>query len=762
VRYSDVEFFPKRPKGNLTILVTGGAGFIGMHTSLALQVLGHKVIAYDNFETFYSVALKRARVAQLRSSGVTFVQGDLCDATLLGVTLIGVDRVINLAAQAGVRYSLKHPFKYTRNNVECFVTLLEALKSRDIPLLYASSSSVYGLNTKVPFSESDPVLVPASLYAATKRADELTAHVYNNLYGQRSLGFRFFTVYGPWGRPDMAYWTFTKKILAGEPIQLYSHGDQKRDFTYIDDIVAGIVAAIDVVQNMQADILNLGNHQTVGVRKFVQVIEKALGKKAVIEEVPAQPGDVPQTFADVSRAKQLLGYDPKTPLELGIPKFVAWYATWDEHAATPADLVKTTQQCPDVIDKFLLLLKRSPLVSDTCRAHVSMQASPALEASAASPAARYFLQCEREALLQKLASRLCKRPSSSGDDGGMWDIRQVQRVYSSGKVWKAAQKEHNRVEVDGPPGACSTKCCSQETLSDNVLVECLRSCRPGDLETIPVTDPAFTRLLYKVTNGTINSAIDFGSGKGNWMSSLGRAGVETTVGVEPSFMGSLALYSDSWDSRTLAVQVDAMIGTPEGDTRFEAFMCERFGSVASYQFDLVWSVETFEHVPQELHCELINTVAAYSREWAFTSIAPKHQSGHGHISSHSREEWLKEWEARGFQLSTASADLVKTATWIHFTTNALLLRRVGPPRRVKCVDPPAPVSPPLTIEATAAPKTHPPTVAPLTIATLAAPGTHAPMQCSPIKFVPRNSSCESFHGYLMMRCFACLLLSQTH
>merc|ERR1711871_1355523 len=214
-----------------------------MHTSLRLRAMGRRVVAYDNMNTYYSTELKRARVAQLRAHGVLFVEADVCDAKSLAEALDAhnIERVVHLAAQAGVRYSLEHPFAYTRSNVECFVALLEVLRGRAIPLVYASSSSVYGLNTKVPFSEGDPVLKPASLYAATKRSNELIAHTYHHLYGQRSVGLRFFTVYGPWGRPDMAYFSFTDKIMRGEAIQMYNHGNLERDFTYIDDIVDGVV-----------------------------------------------------------------------------------------------------------------------------------------------------------------------------------------------------------------------------------------------------------------------------------------------------------------------------------------------------------------------------------------------------------------------------------------------------------------------------------------------------------------------------------------
>jgi len=315
--------------GSYRVMVTGGAGFVGMHTSLRLRSQGHYVVAFDNLNTYYSPALKNARVQNITAEGVDFVEGDVCDASKIESILIEhqINKVIHLAAQAGVRYSLGHPFEYTKNNVDCFVNLLEVLKDhKEIPLVYASSSSVYGKNTKQPFSESDEVNLPASLYAATKRSNELIAHVYHNLYQVKSIGLRFFTVYGPWGRPDMAYWDFTTKILSGTPIKMFNHGQLKRDFTYIDDIVDGVTGCLDIT--FEHEILNLGNNQPVEIKEFVKTIEDSLGKKAIIEMVGMQKGDVKETYADVSKANKLLGYRPHTSLAEGIKKFVSWYCEY--------------------------------------------------------------------------------------------------------------------------------------------------------------------------------------------------------------------------------------------------------------------------------------------------------------------------------------------------------------------------------------------------------------------------------------------------
>ena len=326
----------KKSVGPYRVLVTGGAGFIGMHTSLRLRAEGHHIVAYDNLNSYYSLTLKKARLTRLTEQGVHFVHSDVCNTTALASVLDEhhIDRVIHLSAQAGVRYSLGHPYEYTRNNVDCFVTLLEALKSREnVRLVYASSSSVYGLNDKIPFAEGDPVERPASLYAASKRMDELMAYVYHNLYGLPSIGLRFFTVYGPWGRPDMAYYTFTDKIMQGEPIDMFNHGNLERDFTYIDDVVEGIVASLNFLLS-SAEVLNLGNNKPVPLKTLIEIIESSVGKKADIRSIEMQPGDMPRTFADITKSQQMLGYEPRTLLDEGIPRFVKWFKEYSSSQTT--------------------------------------------------------------------------------------------------------------------------------------------------------------------------------------------------------------------------------------------------------------------------------------------------------------------------------------------------------------------------------------------------------------------------------------------
>ena len=305
------------PDENYNVLVTGAAGFVGHHVMMRLP----SAIGIDNFNDYYDVELKRKRAA---ISGRVY-NYDVCDIAALNSILnkYKIKYVIHMAAQAGVRYSLKNPQSYVHNNVECFVQLLEALKNTNIPLIYASSSSVYGKNTKVPFKESDPVIQPASLYAATKRENELLAHVYHNLYKQKSIGLRFFTVYGPMGRPDMAYYSFTKNILEGKPIDVYNYGKVSRDFTYVDDIVDGIIACMTI--NFDYEIVNLGRGQPYSVGQFISIIEKATGKKAIKKMMPMAKGDVLITYADTSKAKSLLGYNPKVSLEEGIHKFAEWF-----------------------------------------------------------------------------------------------------------------------------------------------------------------------------------------------------------------------------------------------------------------------------------------------------------------------------------------------------------------------------------------------------------------------------------------------------
>lgn len=324
---------PEGPKYN--VLVTGAAGFVGMHTALELKKIGMTPIGYDNLNPYYSTQLKELRIRELEEHDIAFVKADVCDRDALKQTIQthNITKVIHLAAQAGVRYSLKHPMEYTHNNVDCFVHLLESMVALNLttdPLVYASSSSVYGNNIKIPFKESDRLEDPASLYAATKRSDELLAQTYFNLYQLKSIGLRFFTVYGPFGRPDMAPWIFTDKISSQQTIRVFNHGESKRDFTYVGDIVQGVVNSLFVDIN-KPELINLGNGRPVLLADFVQVVEKEVGVKAVIDSVGMQKGDVPVTYADISKARRLLAYNPNTTIEEGIQNFVSWFR---EHDAT--------------------------------------------------------------------------------------------------------------------------------------------------------------------------------------------------------------------------------------------------------------------------------------------------------------------------------------------------------------------------------------------------------------------------------------------
>jgi UDP-glucuronate 4-epimerase len=311
-----------------TILVTGAAGFIGFHLCRRLKAEGHHPIGLDNFNDYYDVSLKERRAALLKAEGIKVIKGDLCDRGLLDqlATEHHFDQVCNLAAQAGVRYSLENPFAYQKANIEGFLSILELCRQHNIPkLVYASSSSVYGGNKKVPFSEKDTVDNPVSLYAATKKANELMAHTYSHLYGFQTVGLRFFTVYGTWGRPDMAYWSFTKALLAGKSIPVFNHGDMLRDFTYIDDIIDGVTAAIAAENLDRYEVFNLGNHQCENLSHFIDVLGETLGVDPVKELLPMQPGDVYQTYADIDHAQDKLGYSPSTPIEKGLKVFADWY-----------------------------------------------------------------------------------------------------------------------------------------------------------------------------------------------------------------------------------------------------------------------------------------------------------------------------------------------------------------------------------------------------------------------------------------------------
>lgn len=313
-------------------LITGAAGFIGFHTAKRLSDAGWAVTGADNFNAYYDPALKRARAAAL-APAVKILEIDIADAPAFAglVNETAPDVVIHLAAQAGVRHSIDHPFDYADANLNGHLSVLEACRHAKglSHLIYASSSSVYGGNTKTPFSEDDPVDNPVSLYAATKRADELMSSTYAHLYGVKQIGLRFFTVYGPWGRPDMAYWTFMEKIMRGEPLPVFNHGDMRRDFTYIDDVTQCIEKIADKPPAFEEDarphrVYNIGNHTPVPLLEFIAALETAIGKEAIKDLQPMQPGDVRETFADVTRLAKDYGFNPSTPIEKGLQEFVDW------------------------------------------------------------------------------------------------------------------------------------------------------------------------------------------------------------------------------------------------------------------------------------------------------------------------------------------------------------------------------------------------------------------------------------------------------
>ncbi|MDD3371144.1 MAG: NAD-dependent epimerase/dehydratase family protein [Alphaproteobacteria bacterium] len=322
----------------MKILITGAAGFIGAALAKKLLERGDEVVGVDNLNDYYDVKLKQARLARLRETGksaFSFSQINIADKDAilaLADTCKDAELVVNFAAQAGVRYSIVNPFAYAESNVMGFIVMLEL--ARRLPRLrqfvYASSSSVYGGNAKIPFSIEDPVEKPISVYAATKRSDELLAYSYAHLHKIPCTGLRFFTVYGPWGRPDMAAYLFTSKILAGTPLPVYNYGKMRRDFTYIDDAIAGTIGAMERPvsasdQGVQSEIFNIGNSRTEMLTDYIGEIEKALGQKAVLELLPMQPGDVPETYADIKASQEAFGYAPKTTISEGIPRFVDWY-----------------------------------------------------------------------------------------------------------------------------------------------------------------------------------------------------------------------------------------------------------------------------------------------------------------------------------------------------------------------------------------------------------------------------------------------------
>jgi UDP-glucuronate 4-epimerase len=329
----------------MRILVTGAAGFIGSALSERLLARGDEVLGYDNLNAYYDPKLKEARLARLTPDPrFSFVRASLEDRPAMERAFADFrpQRVVNLAAQAGVRYSIENPYAYVESNLVGFINILEACRHGGVEhLVYASSSSVYGANRKLPFSVRDAVDHPVSLYAATKKANELMAHTYSHLYNLPTTGLRFFTVYGPWGRPDMALFLFTRKILAGEPIEVFNHGKHTRDFTYIDDVVEGVIRTLDRVpgpdpafdplnptaasSSAPYRVYNIGNHQPIELARYIEVLEASLGRKAEKILLPLQPGDVPDTSADVEELRRDTGYSPSTPVEVGVRRFVEWY-----------------------------------------------------------------------------------------------------------------------------------------------------------------------------------------------------------------------------------------------------------------------------------------------------------------------------------------------------------------------------------------------------------------------------------------------------
>ena len=328
-----------------TYLVTGAAGFVGFHLCKRLLEKGCTVIGFDNLNDYYDVSLKQARLDILLSfsDSFTFVKGDLADKAAVDALFVtyAPSVVVNLAAQAGVRYSIDNPYAYLQSNLVGFLNILEACRHNPVShLVYASSSSVYGMNDKIPFSTTDKVDNPVSLYAATKKSNELMAHCYTHLYGIPSTGLRFFTVYGPYGRPDMAYFSFSKKIMEGEAIKVFNNGDMYRDFTYIDDIVKGMENMLcnPPLENEHGDrykIYNIGNNKPEKLMYFIETLEQCLGKKAVKEYLPMQMGDVYQTYADVSDLEADFDFKPDTPLSDGLRSFVSWFKEYYMHDQNP-------------------------------------------------------------------------------------------------------------------------------------------------------------------------------------------------------------------------------------------------------------------------------------------------------------------------------------------------------------------------------------------------------------------------------------------
>ena len=327
----------------MTILLTGAAGFVGFHVAEALLARGEQVIGVDELNAYYDVRLKQARLGRLTAKpGFSFHKIDIADRAAMAELASAnprIDRIVHLAAQAGVRYSLEEPFAYVSANVVGHLTVLEL--ARHLPalrhLVYASSSSVYGANQSLPFAESDRVDTPLSLYAATKRADELMSHAYAHLFAIPQTGLRFFTVYGPWGRPDMAYYLFARAIMDGEPITVFDNGELRRDFTYVDDIVVGVIGSLDrppacggadAPDALPLRVLNIGNRCSESVGSLIALLEQSLGRTAILRHAPRPRADVAETCADIDAIAALTGFAPATPLSVGIPRFAAWYLEW--------------------------------------------------------------------------------------------------------------------------------------------------------------------------------------------------------------------------------------------------------------------------------------------------------------------------------------------------------------------------------------------------------------------------------------------------
>lgn len=315
------------------IFITGIAGFIGLHLALALKRRGDYVIGCDNFNSYYDPALKRARMKLLNDVGIDVLDANIADCDRIDQRLheASISHFVHLAAQAGVRYAVKHPEQYVHSNLMGFAKILELLRRHvGMPLIYASSSSVYGLNAKIPFSERDSTDQPASFYGATKKSNEMMAHAYHHLYNIPCTGLRFFTVYGPWGRPDMAYFSFAESIAEGKPIAIFGDGSMKRDFTYIDDIVQGCLSAIDL--SAPYEIFNLGNNNPKSVLEMVRILERLLDKQALIEFHPAPLGEVQTTYADIEKAEKLLQFHPIISLEQGLSHFIDWFCAHKREA----------------------------------------------------------------------------------------------------------------------------------------------------------------------------------------------------------------------------------------------------------------------------------------------------------------------------------------------------------------------------------------------------------------------------------------------